>query len=188
MNIPKKFFKEFGTYIIIALIIVIPVRTFIAQPFVVNGASMDTTFADGEYLIVNEFTYQFDNPQYGDVVVFKAPLDPKKYYIKRLIGKPGDTIKIKDEKVTIVNEKHPEGITLIEPYIHTDTFGSVNLKLKEGEYFVLGDNRINSSDSRSWGAVPRENIVGTPLVRILPPSRAGLHPGIYPNTFSSLNN
>jgi signal peptidase I len=186
MNNPKVLLKEIASYIVLAIVIVIPIRTFVAQPFVVNGSSMDTTFADGEYLIVNEFSYQFNNPQYGDVVIFKYPLDPKKYFIKRLIGKPGDTVIIKDEKVTVVNTTHPEGITLTEPYIHTDTLGNVSTTLKQDEYFVLGDNRIASSDSRYWGVVPRKNIVGTPFVRLLPPSRASFKPGASPNTFSAL--
>jgi signal peptidase I len=173
----KSFFRETLGYIITALIIVIPVRTFIAQPFIVNGASMDSTFHDGEYLIVDELSYRFSEPLRGDVIVFRYPLDPKKYFIKRIIGLPHETVKVSGDKITIINSDHPEGFTVSEPYTHSQTIGSLSTTLREDEYFVMGDNRVVSLDSRSWGALPEKDIIGKPFARLLPLSRIGLFPG-----------
>lgn len=175
---PKKsFFRETLGYIITALIIVVPIRTFIAQPFVVNGASMDSTFRDGEYLIVDEISYRFEDPKRGDVIVFHYPLDPKKYFIKRIIGLPKETVKVSGEKITIINNENPEGFSISEPYTHSQTVGNISTTLRDGEYFVMGDNRVVSLDSRSWGALPEKDIIGKPFVRLLPLSRIGLFPG-----------
>lgn len=173
----KSFFRETLGYIITALIIVVPIRTFVAQPFVVNGASMDSTFRDGEYLIVDEISYRFEDPQRGDVVVFRYPLDPKKYFIKRIIGLPHETVKVSGEKITIINKEYPEGFLVSEPYTHSQTVGSLSTTLRDGEYFVMGDNRVVSLDSRSWGALPEKDIIGKPFARLLPLSRIGLFPG-----------
>jgi signal peptidase I len=175
----NSFFKELATYAAVALLIVIPVRTWIAQPFVVNGSSMDTTFKDGEYLIVDELTYKFRDPARGDVLIFKYPQDPSKYFIKRLIGLPGERVVIKNDKVSIYNEQYPSGMTLNEPYIHSRTFGNIDSKLGADEYFVMGDNRLVSSDSRSWGALPRKDLIGRPIIRLLPVTKIDLVPGVY---------
>ncbi|HEY4504381.1 MAG TPA: signal peptidase I [Candidatus Paceibacterota bacterium] len=132
-------------FIIITLTIVIPIRFFIVQPFIVQGASMVPTFQNGDYLIVDEISYHFNEPKRGDVIIFKYPKDTSKYFIKRVEGMPGD----------IVDGK----------------------KLPDNQYFVLGDNRNASSDSRIWGSVPRRNIVGRPLVRLLPLGKIDLFPG-----------
>lgn len=175
---PKKsLFRETLSYIIVALVIVVPIRTFIAQPFVVNGASMDSTFKDGEYLIVDEISYRFDDPRRGDVVVFRYPLDTKKYFIKRIIGLPGETVKVSGAKITIINTENPGGFTISESYTHSQTVGNLTTTLRDGEYFVMGDNRVVSLDSRSWGALPEKDIIGKPFARLLPLSRIGLFPG-----------
>jgi signal peptidase I len=175
---PKKsLIRETLGYIITALIIVIPIRTFIAQPFVVNGASMDSTFRDGEYLIVDEISYRLSEPERGDVVVFRYPLEPKKYFIKRIIGLPGERVVVFGEKITIFNTENPEGIVIREPYTHSQTVGNLSTTLRNDEYFVMGDNRVVSLDSRSWGALPEKDIIGKPFVRLLPLSRIGLFPG-----------
>jgi signal peptidase I len=181
---PKKnsFVRELVSYAIIALVVVVPIRTWIAQPFVVNGSSMDETFKDGEYLIVDELSYRFNEPERGEVLIFKYPQDPSKYFIKRLIGLPGETVVVKNDKVTIVNAEHPEGIALNEPYIHSRTFGNVSVTLGPDEYFVMGDNRIVSSDSRVWGPLPKEDVIGRPLVRLLPFSRIDAVPGTVAST------
>ena len=175
---PKKsVVRETLGYIITALIIVVPIRAFIAQPFVVNGASMDTTFKDGEYLIVDEISYRFEKPERGDVIVFRYPLDPKKYFIKRIIGLPSETVKVSGETITITNTEKPEWFVISEPYTHSQTIGNISTTLRNGEYFVMGDNRVVSLDSRSWGALPEKDIIGKPFVRLLPLSRIDLFPG-----------
>lgn len=175
------FWKEFVKLLVIAVLIVIPFRLFIAQPFIVEGASMDPTFENGQYLIVDEFTYHFNTPERGTVLVFKYPKDPKKYFIKRVIGLPGEEVRIKDGKVTIVNENNPEGILLDEPYIKFTREDSGTYNLGEEEYFVMGDNRAGSADSRLWGALPEKNIIGRPIFRLWPLS-------IWPGAIDFNNN
>lgn len=163
---------EFIKVVIISVAIVLPVRTYIAQPFIVSGASMEPNFHDGEYLIIDELTYAFRKPERGDVVVFRYPLNPSEFFIKRIVGLPGETIEIKDGKVFI------NGEIWQEPYITAGTENGmiVNLKAKLdiGDYFVLGDNRPKSSDSRFWGALPKEKIMGRALLRLWPVARAGI--------------
>lgn len=180
---PKKenFFKEIFKFTIIALAIVIPVRAYIAQPFVVSGASMDPTFETGEYLIVDELSYRFNEPERGQVIIFKFPRDPKTYFIKRVIGLPGETIDVRQGKVSVI-DKNSETITLDEPYVNenhmvSDTF---TVTLAQNEYFVMGDNRAQSSDSRSWGPLERKFIIGRPVVRLLPIDKIDLLPGNFP--------
>jgi signal peptidase I len=174
-------FIEILRFSVMALLIVIPVRMFIAQPFIVSGASMAETFHTGEYLIVDQLSYHLGDPSRGDVIVFRYPLDPSKYFIKRVIGLPGDTIVIEDSQVTVINDKHPEGIVLEEPYV-TSMRPSPRLEeeLGDREYFVMGDNRDESSDSRIWGVLQKERIVGRALVRLFPPSTASIMPGALP--------
>ncbi len=154
--------------VVIAVVIVIPFRLFIAQPFIVDGASMDPTFRNSQYLIVDEFTYHFNTPERGSVLIFKYPKDPKKFFIKRVIGLPGETVNITNGEVTIVNTENPNGLKLVEPYIVYKKEDSHSVKLGEGEYFVMGDNRAGSADSRIWGPVPEKNIVGRPILRVWP--------------------
>lgn len=185
---PKNnFIKETITYIIIAVVVVFPIRMWVAQPFVVNGGSMDVTFADGEYLVVDELSYRFNEPQRGDVLIFKYPQDTSKYFIKRLIGLPGETVMVKNDVVTIINTEHPKGIVLNEPYIHTASFLNRTMTLGTDEYFVMGDNRGVSSDSRVWGPLPKKDLIGRPLVRLLPLSRISYLPGEIASS-SILNN
>ncbi len=170
----SSFWKELAQLVLTALIIVIPFRLYIAQPFIVDGASMDPTFRNGQYLIVDELTYHFRDPARGDVLIFKYPRDPKKYFIKRVIGLPGETVNIKNGSVTIVSPTHPDGLSLTEPYVKLPKSDTASFALAENEYFVMGDNRAQSADSRLWGAVPRKNVVGRPIIRFIPPS---LFPG-----------
>ena len=174
----SSFFKELATYVILALVVVIPVRVWIAQPFVVNGSSMDTTFANGEYLVVDEISYKIHEPQRGDVLIFKYPLDTSKYFIKRLIGLPGETVVVKNDSVKIINTEHPDGVELNEPYIHSQTYGDVTKTLGPDEYFVMGDNRLVSSDSRVWGVLPKSDLIGRPIARLLPLNKFGILPGV----------
>ncbi|MDQ3089668.1 MAG: signal peptidase I [bacterium] len=173
---PKKnpFWKELFKLLLIAFLVVVPFRKYVAQPFIVDGASMDPTFANGEYLIVDELSYHFNDPERGSVIIFKYPKDPSKYFIKRLIGLPGEIVKINQGEVTIINNENPEGVKLDEPYIKYEKSDTASYTLGAKEYFVLGDNRYGSSDSRVWGFLPEENIVGRPLIRFWPP---GFFPG-----------
>lgn len=164
------FWKELVKLAVIAVVVVIPFRLFIAQPFVVDGASMDPTFETGQYLIVDELTYHFRGPERGSVLIFKYPNDPSKYFVKRVIGLPGETVRLEGGKVTIVNGANPEGFSLEEPYVRFEKDDTDTYTLNEGEYFVMGDNRAGSADSRLWGPVPEQNIVGRPILRLWPPA------------------
>ncbi len=185
---PKKenFFVEIIRFTLIALLIVVPIRIFIAQPFIVQGASMDPTFETGQYLIVDQLTYRFDTPQRGDVVVFRYPKDTSKFFIKRVIGLPGDSITIDRTTVTIKNADHPEGFTLEEPYVQEMRPDAVMEEtLGEHEYFVMGDNRNASSDSRVWGVLRDNLIIGRALVRLLPITKTDILPGKYTQPLST---
>ncbi|MEX2010592.1 MAG: signal peptidase I [Parcubacteria group bacterium] len=166
----ESFWKELFKLLLLAAVIVIPFRLYIAQPFIIDGASMDPTFKNGQYLIVDELTYHFKEPLRGSVVIFKHPLSPKEYLIKRVIGLPGETVDIKDGVVTISNSANPSGFTLNEPYVKYSKPDTTTLTLGAGEYFVMGDNRYASADSRIWGAVPEDHIVGRPIIRVSPPA------------------
>lgn len=169
---------EIVRFSLIAILIVIPIRMFIAQPFIVSGASMDDTFHSGEYLIVDQLSYYFKQPTRGDVIVFRYPRDPSKFFIKRVIGLPGDTITIESAQVRITNTDHPDGFILEEPYIKSMASAPRMTEiLGDREYFVMGDNRDQSSDSRSWGVLQEERIVGRALVRLFPPTETGYLPG-----------
>jgi signal peptidase I len=173
-KIPEKkvektsFLKELIKLIVIAAIIVVPFRLFIAQPFIVDGASMDPTFATGQYLIVDELSYHFEAPARGSVMIFKYPLDTSKYFIKRVIGLPGETVSIKDGAVTITNAAHPQGFLLDEPYVKLPLDQTTTYTVPAGNYFVMGDNRFGSDDSRIWGPVPTKDIIGRPIIRLWP--------------------
>ncbi|OGZ75285.1 MAG: signal peptidase I [Candidatus Staskawiczbacteria bacterium RIFCSPLOWO2_12_FULL_37_15] len=153
---------------IIASVIVLPIRYFLFQPFIVKGDSMAPNFLSGDYLIVDELSYRFSDPQRGEVIVFKYPKDTTQRFIKRVIGLPGETVNIKNGSITI--SKDGKSFILDEKYLPFDlkTYGEVNTVLGSDEFFVLGDNREFSYDSRRWGNVPREDIIGKALLRILP--------------------
>jgi signal peptidase I len=169
---------EIVRFSLIAILIVIPIRMFIAQPFIVSGASMDETFHTGEYLIVDQLSYYFDQPKRGEVVIFKYPRDPSKFFIKRVIGIPGDTINIDGSTITITNGTYPEGTVLDEPYIKSMSPGAnLTETLGNGEYFVMGDNRDQSSDSRKWGVLQESYIVGRAFLRLFPPGAVDYLPG-----------
>lgn len=167
---------EFVKVVIISVAIVLPIRTWVAQPFIVSGASMEPNFHDGEYLIIDELSYQFKEPGRGEVIVFRFPLNPREFFIKRIIGLPGETVEIKNGSVTIKQSGGKEVLTLNETYIPTsfETGPDLALELKKSEYFVMGDNRSHSSDSRMWKALPKDKIMGRALVRLWPIAKAGL--------------
>lgn len=181
-EIPQKkenFFKEIIKFTVIALIIVIPIRTYIAQPFIVDGPSMDPTFNTGQYLIVDQLTYHFSDPERQDVIVFRYPNNPKVFFIKRIIGLPGETVSIESGKVKIINKENPEGFLLTENYIGNNHRASDSFikKLGDDEYFVMGDNRVESSDSRLWGPLEKRYVVGRAFLRLLPVTKISVFPG-----------
>lgn len=177
----KSFLSEILNFSIIALLIVLPIRMFVAQPFIVSGASMETTFSTGQYLIVDQITYRFEDPKRGDVIIFRYPKDPSKYFIKRIIGLPGDTLDIKGNVVTIFNAENTDGITLDEReyVLHMNPNTTLTEKLGSNEYFVMGDNRDQSSDSRMWGVLHRDKIVGRAFLRLFPVNSVDVFPGRY---------
>lgn len=178
---PKKtsFLKDTAIFAVIALAIILPIRFFIAQPFIVDGASMDPTFATNQYLIVDELSYRFEPVSRGDVIIFKYPKDTSKYFIKRVIGLPGETVQIEGTKVLIKNKTNPQGFTLTEDYIAPANFTSDHtlVTLTDSQYFVMGDNRGASFDSRAWGPVDKKYIIGRPLLRLFPLDKISFLPG-----------
>lgn len=179
----ENFFVEIIRFTLVALLIVVPIRIFIAQPFIVQGSSMDSTFETGQYLIIDQVTYRFEPIQRGDVIVFRYPKDTTKFFIKRVIGIPGDTVKIDRDTITISNAEHSEGVVLKEPYVKSMRPDTVlTEKLGDHEFFVMGDNRDASSDSRVWGVLREDLIIGRVLVRLLPLSEIGILPGKFTQT------
>lgn len=169
MNQTLKFLWEIFKIFIIALVIVLPIRYFLFQPFVVKGDSMVPNFHEGDYLIIDEISYRFSSPQRGDVIVFKYPKNPSYKFIKRVIGLPGETVEIKDNQITIYDKDNQPQL-IKESYIPeaNKTYGDMKVLLTGDQYFVLGDNRSYSSDSRDWGPLPKENIIGKVFLRLFP--------------------
>lgn len=172
-----KIFGENVLYILVAIGLAMLVQKFIIRPFVVNGASMDPTLATGDYLLIDEVSYKLREPERGDVVVFRAPPEPDKFFIKRLIGLPGDTVSISGSVITITNAEYPKGFVLSEPFITHISSNKLEIKIPEDEYFVMGDNRSGSFDSRSWGTLPKANLRGRALLRLLPIKEIDYLPG-----------
>jgi len=168
------FFIELIKVAVLAGITIALVRYFLFKPFYVKGASMEPNFIEKDYLIIDELTYRFREPERGETVVFDAPIGDGSYYLKRVIGLPGEQIKVEDNKVVVFNEKYPQGYVLEEDYIQDlgKTSGFVSVTLGPNQYFVLGDNRLASFDSRRFGPVPGNDIVGKAWVRGWPFSRA----------------
>ncbi|MFH0951223.1 MAG: signal peptidase I [bacterium] len=179
------FVWEITKMVVISLAIIIPVRYFLIQPFYVKGASMEPNFHDHEYLIIDEISYRFNEPQRGDIIVFRYPFNPQEFFIKRLIGLPGETVQIRDGHVYVTNAEHPEGWELPEIYLdanlQTSGFDQSPIELAQDQYFVLGDNRYASKDSRSFGPVAKNFIIGRVFFRGWPFSKIQLFEGVnYP--------
>lgn len=179
MNIFKriaKFFLDIFQTIVISLAVFVILYQFAAQPHKVRGTSMEPNYHDGEYILTEKVRYYFEDPQRGDVVVFKFPNNKELDYIKRIVALPGETVSIRDNSIFI------DGRELSEAYLAPGTFTSGHSAISNGgsfnvpagEYVVMGDNREHSSDSREWGAVPREDVVGRAFFRYWPPSDIGL--------------
>lgn len=168
-------------YTVIALLVALFIRFFVAAPYVVSGSSMEPVFHDWDYLIIDRVTYRLNEPQRGDVIVFDLPQDTSRALIKRVIGLPGETVSVSGATVTITNDEFPDGFVLNEPYLDPRNFGGVQelrVVVPEDSYFVLGDNRRVSADSRIWGFLPSYDIVGRVLLRLYPLQSVSALPGV----------
>jgi len=161
--------------VVISLAIIIPVRYFLIKPFYVKGASMEPNFYDNEYLIIDEISYRFNEPVRGDIIVLNDPSQNNQYFIKRIVGLPGERIKIEDGQIYVFNQQYPAGKSLKENYLSSgvQTKGDIDISLNQGEYYILGDNRPSSLDSRFFGQIERQAIVGRVLLRGWPLNKAG---------------
>ncbi|MCR4281063.1 MAG: signal peptidase I [Candidatus Kaiserbacteria bacterium] len=167
-------------YTVMALGLALFIRFFVAAPYVVSGSSMEPTFLDWHYLIIDKVIYDISSPVRGDVIVLNLPQDAGRSLIKRIIGLPGETVKISGSIVTITNSEYPKGLVLKEPYIdpkNASNGDSVEVNLGSDEYFVLGDNRHVSADSRIWGKLPKKDIVGRVDARLFPFNAISVLPG-----------
>ena len=163
--------------VVIAFIIVWPIHYFIFQPFYVVGPSMEPNFYDREYLIIEKVGYRFNSPKRGQVIIFISPSNPKDHLIKRIIGLPEERVLIKRSRIYIYNTQFSQGLELAESsYLApgTTTPGEIDITLKSDEYYVLGDNRNMSLDSRSFGAIKRQDITGRAWFRGWPFKNMGL--------------
>lgn len=173
----KSFLWELARVVIVAFVFMIAFRMLVAEPFVVSGSSMVPNYYNREYLVVSKMSYRFGDIERGDVVIFKYPNDPSQYFIKRIVGLPGEKVKIEGGHPVVYNTDYPNGQVLQEPYLPDQnvTFGGDEIiELGPDEYYVMGDNRMASSDSRVWGKLPKENIVGKAWLRVFPVNRFGL--------------
>ena len=167
--------------VVVALVLAFAIRFFIAAPYVVSGSSMEPNFNNWDYLIVDRLSYDFETPQRGDVIVLDLPQETSRALIKRVVGLPGDTVVLSgpDPSITIIDAAHPKGFSLNEPYIEPTNYGGITdtrYTLGPDQYFVMGDNRKVSADSRTWGIVPRADIVGRVFLRLYPFDQLGIFP------------
>jgi signal peptidase I len=171
--------------VVIAIAIFFAVYLFLLQPHQVRGESMEPTFQDAQYILTDKFSYRLHAPERGDVVVFKSPQNQSIDFIKRIVGLPGEKVKLVDGKVIVISDKYSAGLTLNETYTNGAPTRPGS-QLKEGEefvvppnsYFVFGDNRNHSSDSREFGAVGRDLIIGRAWLRYWPLSNLSFIPQV----------
>ncbi len=169
--------RDLWHFVLLIVFVVLPIRYFVAQPFIVSGASMDPTFTDGQYIIVDQLSYKFNNPTRGDVVIFRYAGDTSKFFIKRIIGLPGETVKIVSNEIFIKKVGANEFEKLDEQNITKDFSFTAEWTLLPDELFVMGDNRKNSLDSRYFGPIKKDTIIGRAFVRLLPLSTIDYLPG-----------
>ncbi|MDQ3098473.1 MAG: signal peptidase I [bacterium] len=181
LDITQTFIVAFAFFLII--------YGFVVQPHKVSGQSMMSTLKDGELILTNKLMYRTRQPERGDVITFKAPIDPKKDYIKRIIGLPGEKLEISNNTIKIYNQKNPDGFILKEDYLDTTQITEAGVAFREGEagiipegeYMTMGDNRLNSYDSRAWGPLKKNAIIGKAWFVYWPFSRLGFDPDhVYP--------
>lgn len=165
--------KETIKFVIISLLIVVPFRMWVAQPFIVSGASMEPNFSNGDYIIIDELTYKLRGPQRGEVVILRTENSPI-FYIKRVVGLPNEKVEIKNNRIYIYNNENKKGFALSEDYLQgAETYPEDYFELENEEYLVLGDNRPRSFDSRQFGSVPQKNIIGKVFIRLWPMASFG---------------
>lgn len=165
----RAFVGEALRIVVISLLIILPIRYFVTQPFFVRGASMEPSFLDGDYLIIDELTYRFHEPKRGDTVVFRFPGDPSQFYIKRVIGLPGETVQVHNGNVYIQRQGDEQPWKLGEPYLKgMQTPGEITSRVEDNKIFVMGDNRGASYDSRHWGSLPLSSVIGRAWARPWP--------------------
>ncbi len=184
---------------VIVFVVAFLLRYFVIQPFLVDGQSMMPNYHHKEYILTEKLSYMTGSPRRGDVIVFRYPRNPSVSYIKRVIGLPGESVKIENNKIVVINKENPSGMTLTEDYIpndfktqtynNGDSKGTFEKSLQENEYFVMGDNREHSSDSREWGVLPRTLITGRAWLTLMPLDRIKVHQRIsYPGAISYISN
>lgn len=183
------FILDIAQTFIIAFAFFLVIYGLVVQPHKVSGQSMMSTLKDGELILTNKLVYRTRQPERGDVITFKAPIDPKKDYIKRIIGLPGEKVEINNNSVKIYNRKHPDGFILNEDYLDSNQITEAGMAFREGEshiipdneYMVMGDNRLNSYDSRAWGPLKKSAIIGKAWFVYWPFDRVGFNPDhVYP--------
>lgn len=180
--VKKSIVREYAESIIIAVVLALIIRTFVVQAFKIPSGSMEDTLAIGDHILVSKFIYgtkipftstrlvKFRDPRQGDVIVFEYPEDPSKDFIKRVVGTPGDEVEVRNKKVYVngnpyenPHEVHKEKDVIPKEQNPRDNVGP--LKVPEGSYFVMGDNRDRSYDSRFWGVVKNEKIKGLAFIK-----------------------
>lgn len=180
MDVARKAYSiliDLAETLVIAGAIFVVIYAFLLRPFQVSGQSMDPTYKDGEYILTNLIGLRFNNLERGDVVVFESPVDKDKDFIKRIIGVPGDKVMLKAGFVFVNGIKLDE-LTYLSPDVRT--YGGAFLTegqevlVPEGSYFALGDNRGFSSDSREWGFVPKDKIIGKSFLVYWPVNNFGM--------------
>lgn len=171
----KSKIKEYVESIVVAFILAMVVRTYVIQAFKIPSGSMEPTLKPRDRILVNKFIYRFKEPERGDVIVFRYPLEPKRDFIKRLIAKSGDIIKIENGYIYINGEKFDSHPVIRRIYYYNrGTYGNGPIKVPENSYFVLGDNSLFSQDSRYWGFVPKKYVRGKAIVIYWPIQRIGI--------------
>lgn len=172
----KPVIKEYGESLLIAFVLAMLIRTFVVQAFKIPTGSMKPTFTEGDRILVSKFIYRFREPQRGDIIVFKYPEDPKLAFIKRLIGKSGDNLKIKNGKILLDDKELSQKQINANFYYNRGKYGGVGqeIEVPDNALFALGDNSANSRDSRYWGFVPRKNLIGKAILIYWPPNRVRL--------------
>jgi len=183
------FFFEIAETAILAILIFLALYLFLVRPHQIRGDSMLPNFHNGEYLLTEMVSYNLlkKEPQRGEIVVFRSPEQPNLDFIKRIIALPGEEIKLQNGRIFIINDANPEGFLLEEDYLEEGTATEGRRTIDDGEvfavsngYVVLGDNRERSSDSREWGIIKKENIIGKVWLRYWPPEAVALiKPAFY---------
>lgn len=179
MEIVKKIIAaifDFLQSIVVVMAIMVMVYLFIMSPQEISGQSMYPTFENGEYILTNKIEYKLHEPQRGDVIVFKSPRNKDIDYIKRIIALPGDTLSLQEGKYYLNGKKLAENFLSPDLYTFAGSYLQENIEvtIPSGTYFVSGDNRPHSLDSREFGPIPKEDIIGKALIRYWPVDRAGL--------------